>query len=536
MSLRFQIPEISEEEKTPIISVLVEVIEQQSTLIQHQAEVIQQLKDEIARLKGQKPKPHIRPSQLEKESKREELSSKKRPGSEKRSKTAQLVIHETIRIAPESIPPGSVFKGCQPYSVQGIEIRPHNIRYLLERWKAPDGTYLVGQLPPEVQGHFSPTLSSYILYQHYHCHVTQPLLLEQLREWGVDISSGQLNRILIEGKDIFHEEKDGVLSVGLKVSSYINVDETGARHAGKNGYCTHIGNELFAWFQSAERKSRINFLKALRTGYRDYVIDDNALEYMRMQRFPRYLLSRFEPHGKRLFFSELTWQRHLEELGISSYPHVRTATEGALLGSVLFHGLSKDLVIVSDDASQFHVLNHALCWIHAARTINNLIPSTEEQREAVDKVREQIWQFYDELKEYKVRPSERKRWQLEARFVEIFSQKTAYGTLNMALKPIYKNKKKLLRVLERPEIPLHNNLSENDLREYVKRRKVSGSTRSEAGRRCRDTFTSLKKTSRKLGISFWHYLNDRICQKNCIDNLGTIIYHRASAPGCAHPK
>lgn len=523
MRTKIHIPEIPEEEKTPLVSQLLTVVEQQSA-------IIQQLRDEVARLKGEKPRPEIRPSQLE-QGRGEKSSSEKRPGSEKRSKTAKLVIHETIRIAPESIPPGSLFKGYQPYTVQGIEIRPHNVRYLLERWQTADGRYLVGRLPPEVQGHFSPRLKSYILYQYYQCHVTQPLLLEQLWEWGVEISSGQLNRILTEDKDIFHKEKDRILSVGLKVSSYVNVDETGARHAGRNGYCTHIGNELFAWFQSVESKSRVDFLKLLRAGHRDYVINEDAFEYLRMREFPRYLLSRLEAHRNKRFSSDRTWERQLKNLSITSLRHVRTATQGALLGSALFHGLNKDLVIVSDDASQFHILTSALCWIHAERTINNLIASTEEHREAVDRVREQIWEFYDELKAYKANPSGRKRRQLEGRFCEIFSQKTAYATLNMALECIYRNKEQLLRVLERPEIPLHNNVSENDLREYVKRRKISGSTRSELGRSCRDTFTSLKKTCRKLKISFWDYLNDRICQDNSISDLSTLLYHRATAPG-----
>ena len=224
-------------------------------------------------------------------------------------------------------------------------------------------------------------------------------------------------------------------------------------------------------------------------------------------------------------------QEHLEELGITNLRHMRIATEGALFGSVLYHGLPKSLVIVSDDAGQFQILNHALCWIHAERTLNILIAVTEEHREALEEVREQIWDFYDDLKEYKAHPGQRKRSQLEARFDEIFTQQTCYEALNIALERIFKNKEQLLLVLTRPEIPLHNNLSENDLREYVKRRKVSGSTRSELGRRCRDTFTSLKKTCRKLGISFWHYLNDRICQDDCIDELSDVIYHRASAPG-----
>jgi len=352
---KIQIPKIPKEENTRITSQLLEIIEQLSVIIQQQEELIQQLKDEIARLKGQKPKPKIRPSQLENRPENEgESSSGKRPGSHKRGKTANLVIHETIPIAPKSIPPNSTFKGYQPYVVQGIVIKPHNACYLLERWQTPDGGYIVGQLPPETQGHFDPTLRGYILYQYYHCHVTQPLLLEQLWEWGVDISSGQLNRILTEDKDIFHREKDAILSVGLKVSNYINVDDTGARHDGKNGYCTHIGNELFAWFQSTDSKSRINFLELLRAGQMDYVINDDALEYMSNQGLAKSLLHLLEDHPKKQFADLSQWEAHLQELGIVNHRHIKIATEGSLLGSVLHHGLPKSLVIVSDDAGQFN--------------------------------------------------------------------------------------------------------------------------------------------------------------------------------------
>jgi len=100
--------------------------------------------------------------------------------------------------------------------------------------------------------------------------------------------------------------------------------------------------------------------------------------------------------------------------------------------------------------------------------------------------------------------------------------------LDLALKRIHKNKPELLLVLERPDVPLHNNLSENDIREYVKRRKVSGSTRNDLGRRSRDTFTSLKKTCRKLGISFWKYLLDRVTSCHEIPLLSEIIRQRAS--------
>jgi hypothetical protein len=117
------------------------------------------------------------------------------------------------------------------------------------------------------------------------------------------------------------------------------------------------------------------------------------------------------------------------------------------------------------------------------------------------------------------------------KFDKIFTQDTGYQLLNLALKRLHAKKAELLLVLDRPEIPLHNNLSENDIREYVKRRKVSGSTRSEQGRRCRDTFTSLKKTCRKLGISFWEYLSDRTSGRNSIPPLPQLVEQVSTAPG-----
>ena len=440
------------------------------------------------------------------------------------------MVHEHIRVPPETIPEGSVFKGLQPYTVQGIRIEPHNICYLLERWQTPDGTNIVGKLPPDVQGHYDCILKTYMLYQHNHCQVTQPLLLEQLREWEVDISAGQLSRILTEQKGIFHHEKDHILSTGLSVSDYVNVDDTGARHNGKNGYCTHIGNELFAWFQSTDSKSRINFLELLHTGQTDYVINKDALKYMNNQRLAKSTLHLLENHCKKHFANLTEWNAHLQELKIDNHRHVKIATEGALIGSLLHHGLPKSLVIVSDDAGQFNILKHALCWVHAERTLNKLIAPNEEKRNILEQVRKQVWEFYKDLKAYKISPDETKKIELESRFDAIFSQKTRYQMLNLALKRLYENKAELLLVLDRPEIPLHNNLSENDIREYVKRRKISGSTRSELGRRCRDTFTSLKKTCRKLGISFWDYLMDRLSNSNTIPPLPEIIVQHANAP------
>lgn len=516
---RPKLPEIPNEERTPLVVTLLEAIA-------HQQEQIQVLKDEIARLNGQHPRPKIRPSTLERKPKQKRKKKDKRPGSARRSKLGVLEIHETKVIEADNVPPGSQFKGYEDYTVQGLVIEPHNIRYRRERWETPQGDRLVAALPEEVQalgGHFDCTVVSFIVYQYHHAHVTQPLILEQLREFGVDISSGQVNQILTEGHDRFHAEKDEILRVGLAVSSYVNVDDTGARHQGKNGYCTHIGNELFAWFQSTGSKSRINFFELLRAGCEDYVLNANALEYMQAQRLPKEPLQHLRDSLQRSFPSLASWQAGLAALGITQPLHIRIATEGALLGCVLEQGIHPDLVIVSDDAPQFNVLLHALCWIHAERTLTRLIGFNDEQREALEDIRTQLWNFYQDLKSYQEEPLAKKQTALETRFDEIFTTRTCFVTLNLALRRLHKNKAELLRVLERPEIPLHNNMSERDIREYVKKRKISGSTRSENGRRCRDTFASLKKTCRKLGVSFWQLLQDRLSGRNTLAPLATLV-------------
>jgi hypothetical protein len=504
MDIMKLIKQIPETEKTPIVVSLIEAIHLQ-------AETIQILKDEIARLKGNNQKPKVPPSNLENtKEKKTDGKKEKRAGSKKRSKTKLLEIHETVPVKAEGVPPGSVFKGYNEYTVQDLVVGPRNTLYLLERWEGPNGEYIVGKLPDKVEDHFGCALKGFVLYQYHHCHVTQPLIYEQLVDMGVDISKGKINEIVTEGKESFHMEKEDILKAGLETSSHINVDDTGARHDGKNGYCTHVGNETFAYYESTESKSRINFLKILRAGREDYTINVDALAYMDDNKLPKKILRLLADKIGTVAEGDKEWKALLESLGIAGPRHVQIATEGALVGSLMEHGFNTDLVIVSDDAGQFNVFLHALCWIHAERSVNRLVGYDEGQRGALEDKKTEIWEFYRQLKSYRENPTAEQKGRLGTRFDEIFAAKTVYLTLNETLKRIHANKTELLLVLERPDIPLHNNLSEGDIREYVKKRKISGSTRSKAGRKCRDTFASLKKTCRKHGVSFWKYLLDRL--------------------------
>jgi len=529
-----RLPEVPEEERSALVRGLIGIIEELAQTVQSQAEELQRLKDEVSILKGQKKRPRFQPSKMNEQAGNK--GNKKRPrgkraGSKKRHKTKQLQIHHEEVVAPtEPIPEGSRFKGYRDFVVQELRIEANNTRYRLQRWNTPDGQILMGQLPTSVQdGHFGPLLTSYVLYQHHHCQVTQPLLLEQLREWDIDISAGQIDALLSRGKDAFHDEKDELLGAGLSSSSYITVDDTGARHRGNNGYVTHIGNEAFAWFEGTSHKSRINFLQLLRAGHTDYRVDEQSLAYMHEQKLPHAMVQRLRDAEPCHFADEQQWRSHLRRLRITGERHQRAATEGALLGSVLDHGVPENLAIISDDAGQFDVMLHGLCWLHAERLVHKLIPLNDTHRQELDQVRGRIWDLYADLRAYKIQPSLSGKLELDVRFDSIFTTRTTFETLNQTLKRLHKNKSELLLVLERPDVPLHTNGSEGDIRDYVKKRKVSGGTRSDLGRRCRDTFASLKKTCRKQGISFWLYLKDRVSRTNAIPPLPDLVRQQASA-------
>jgi hypothetical protein len=493
------------------------------------------MRDAIAVLKGQQPRPKIAPSTLEAPPKPPPDPGKKRPGSEKCSKTAVFVNPVEVTIPFPDPPPGSTRHGYEEYFVQELVVEVQVTRYLRERIVTSDGQTLLAPLPAEVLPgcHFGPILIGYILYQYHHCNVTQPLLLEQLHEFGIALSAGEISHILTENHEAFHQEKAAILTAGLTASTYVGVDDTGARHEGHNGYCTAIGNDLFAYFESTDSKSRLNFLQVLRGASSGYAIHDVTLAYWERQGLAQDVVEQLSA-GPRQFVAEAAWQAHLAALGITAERHVRLATEGALLGQLIEQGVSPQLVILSDGAAQFDLLVHASCWIHIERPLARLVPYNEAHRLAVEAVRKQIWDLYQDLKAYRARPDPAQKQALTAWFERLVGQPTDYPTsIGHVLKAMRDHQADLLRVLEQPAVPLHNNGTESIIRGYVKTRKISGSTRSDLGRRCRDTFASLKKTCRKLGVSFWAYLQDRLRGLGQLPRLGDLIRQRAAAEATA---
>lgn len=518
-----KLPEIAESEQTPLVRSLLQIIGQQQAQIQR-------LEDEIRRLQGGPPRPQLKPNTLEPTGTAppaDGAAPRRRRGPQ-RAKTAELTIHATEKVPVADVPAGAEFKGYRRFVVQDLEIRTHNTVYLLEQWWFPTGEYVTAPVPAAAVrgGHYGPQLASYVLHQYYHAHVTQPLLLAQLHDWGIAISAGQLNHLLTEGHDAFHREKAELKAAGLATSTYIQADDTGARHQGRNGYCTYLGNERFAWFASTDSKSRVNFLELLQAERR-YAVNTEALAYMAERGLAAGHREWLAARPVVLTDPE-AWAAHLRRNLVDSPRAVALATEGALIGGLAAQGFDLNIGLVSDDAGQFDLFVHGLCWVHAERPLSHLVPLNETDRRAIAWARRQIWLIYQDLKAYRPTPDPAAKDRITADFEALCATETTCEPLNHVLRGLQRNQAELLRVLDRPDLPIHNNRSENDLRDVVKKRKISAGTRSEDGRRCRDTFASLKKTCRKQGVSFWAYLQDRVAGLNVIPSLAELIRRPAT--------
>jgi Transposase IS66 family len=491
-------------------------------------------RDEIARLKGGPGRPSIKPSGMEQASEAKPAESNpRRPRGSTRSK---LSIDEERTVKVAAPPRGSRFKGYTNFLVQDLVIRPHVVNFRREHWLTPDGKMMTAPLPAGLRGHFGPELRRFVLAQYHQGQVTVPRLVALLRAFGILISKRQVVRLLNKDQDGFLDEAREVLRAGLSSAAWITVDDTGARHKAANGFCTQVGNAHFTWFGTTGSKSRRNFLELLRAGHGDYLVNAEALAYMRERALAGPVIARLAEHPDRWFADREAWNGHLERLGIAALTvtpdPVLIATEGALWGSVKAHGFLPNTVIVSDDAGQFNVGRHALCWVHAERLIHKLDTFTDENRAAQADIRGLVWPFYRDLKAYCRAPSKQRKAALRARFDRIFDRRTGFVTLDRLLKRLHANKRELLMALDRPEIPLHTNGSENDVRCQVTKRKVSGGTRSNLGRDCRDAFLGLNKTCAKLGIAFWDYLGARLAihANPAIPYLPELVTDRARPP------
>ena len=187
--------------------------------------------------------------------------------------------------------------------------------------------------------------------------------------------------------------------------------------------------------------------------------------------------------------------------------------------------------LVCDDAPQYNKLTRwlMLCWVHEGRPYKKLTPVVPLHRELLDGFLKRFWDYYHELLAYKQNPSATECARLESVFDDLFATQSGYEALDERIAKTRAKKTSLLLVLKHPELPLHNNASELGGRRRVRKRDVSFGPRTESGRHAWDTFMTLAETTRKLDVSFYAYLRDRITGACAIPPLAELVTQAANS-------
>ena len=417
----------------------------------------QNLRDEVARLKKRKGKPVIKANQPDSEDEKKKLKSrKKRHRHKPRRERIKIDREETVKLDRKELPEDVQHRGYRDVVIQNIRFETDNVRYRLERVYSPStGKFYEAILSSDRTGQsYGSDIEAFIIMLYFELRVTQNKIHKLLKSIGIVISAGQVSNILIrKHKKKFSKERKKILEAGLKTTQYHHTDDTGARENGINHHTFSISNFYYSSFFTTRYKNK---------------------------------------------------ETVKELLSLLNNPKEKETSEKKLGDFIP--------ILVCDDAPQFHeVTQHrGLCWVHEVRHFEKLHPFFEHHQKIVDSFIAKLWKYYARLKRYKESPSEKMKEALSVEFDELLSPSTGYDELDHRITLTRKKKENLLLVLDFPEVPLHNNLAERDLREFVIKRKISNGTRVEEGTKAWDIFLSVLGTCRKNDVNFYAYLRDRI--------------------------
>ena len=497
---------------------------------------VQNLKDEINRLKGEQGKPKIKPN---KKNTNKDISSEKERNvnnnthkkREKRAKKQDIKIDrtETCKVDKDVLPPDAEFKGYQRVVVQGLNIKTDNIEFKKEVYysQSEKKTY-IAELPKEYEGEFDSTIKSLAIILKNVCNVSQSKILDFLQNVGVDISAGTISNILIKNNEQFHEEKKKLVAAGLESTDFQQIDDTKARVNGHNYHSHILCNPYYTAYTTTPKKNRLTVVEILKNGSElQYCLNQQAftiLEQLKIGEKYYNPLNQLE--------SEIEFRKdEFEQLILQHFPQVKERVklkifEAAAIASYR-KGADPPVVkgLVCDDAPQFKLICEelSLCWVHEGRHYKKLCPVVPHNAQKLQEFIGQFWDYYQKLLAYKEMPLPKTAELLSVQFDQLFSTHTDYKQLDDRISKTKAKKDSLLLVLKYPEIPLHNNASELAARVIARKRDVSLHTMTSEGTKANDTFLSIVETCKKLGVNPFEYIVDRISKKYQLPSLAQLI-------------
>jgi hypothetical protein len=439
----------------------------------------------------------------------------------RQAKIPQIIIDRRVDcpVNTSQLPDDAYLKSHESKVVQDVVIKRDNVEFKRELYYSPSlkKCYL-GAVPNGYdQGDFGPNINADITSFKYVGGMSIPKIVEFYRNIGTLISGSYISTRLTspDVMEVFHREKDEMVQTAIEVSPYTQIDDTGTRVNGENHYTQILCNNFFTAFFTTKHKNRLTVLDVLRNfESRQFLLNEKTfvlLEQLGVSKTDRSLLATYQSEK---VYEEPEILHLLQTLYGDAYPQKRMRILEACAISCYRQetGIAIVKVLVSDDAPQFKMLtdNLALCWIHNGRAYKRLNPIVELHQQHVADFLKKFWEYYRKLARYKTNPSDEQAKTLGIEFDALFSTKTGYEALDERIAKSKSQKEELLVVLNHPEVPLHNNCSEGGARVEKRRRDVSLQTKTAEGTKSKDTMMSIVETCKKLGISAYEFIYDRV--------------------------
>src|SRR5665811_1506553 len=537
-SLDINPDEIEDEIYAKVFRILFAIIEILSEEIDALKSENQKLRDEINLLKGEQTKSKIRGSKknddIYSENERRERNPRKSRESSSRKDKIKIHHTETCRVDKSILPEDAVFNGYRYVTIRDIIVEPWNTSYRVEIFYSPlEGKTYSGKLPDGVKGEFGPGLRTHIPTLYHVANVSEPKIHEFLENMGVLISKATISRILTEDNDLFHEEKSEIFLSGLNSTTYQQIDDTSARVNGNNWYAQILCNPYYTAYFTVPNKNRETILDILLCGNeRTYCFNEEAFELMETFNVSKIRMGRLSSLKGKIYNKE-EMQRKMDYY-FSTDKHKTTRVRVLEACSIAsYHRMTNIPVVntlLSDDAPQFNKLTfqHANCWIHDGRNYKKLRPIVPYNQEKLKTFLDRYWDYYRKLSKFRIKPDSKVAEQLDDEFDQLFSTKTEYDQLDERISKTKEKKKCLLMVLKMPEIPLHNNAAELAARAKVRKRDVSLQTVTDEGTKANDTFMTIVQTAKKLDVSVYDYIFDRVSNTFEMKYLAQLIREKSA--------
>ncbi|HWE60357.1 MAG TPA: transposase, partial [Chloroflexota bacterium] len=464
-----------------LVERLLNLVEQLSADLATVKDENQRLRDENNRLKGEQAKPRILPSKQAKQDHSSDRERRETPKTWcKRAKLPELHVDrvEVCRLDRRLLPEDAVLKDYQEHTVQDLVLQPETILFRRERYEAAStGQTYTAPLPPGYVGEFGPHLQASAVYLYYEANVSQPLLHRLFTSLGFRISRGYLGRLLTEQPG-FAAEAQAIGQAGLASSPYAYLDVTPTRVNGSEHQCHVLGGPLYVYYHTTLRKDRLAAIETLQLGaLPHFQLTSTAWAALEQGSLPAWVRHELEAVGTEQVWGWEEW-RHLLDARLPGLgDRLRDRLwDAAAIGYYRAQQQVPVLeTLVCDDAAQFKGITDdvSLCWVHESRHYKKLSPVVPLHQRALASFRGRFWAYYRELRSYQQAPTAAARTRLEADFDTLFAPRTGYAALDERIAKTATKKRELLRVLEKPYLPLTHNPAELGARRRVRKRDVS---------------------------------------------------------------